>query len=312
MASVNVPDRMNELTAGAVGSVDAATEAEIGPYRKSRSKVVYGEHLAAPIHHRVPVLVPVYLPSDRLPGRASRTRCGWLSDYKERAEGFEVTSLAEIRVELCPQADGDLGTAVHVGAKDLCACGTESLEEVGMAPAVRMLRSLPGLLEQRLPLPPTVPEEVQGGGEVAVVPVVDLVQSMTPRNKYANRLPHGRQGVADMLQCGVGEANVEGAVVERQLCRISWVAPSETLLIEDNLGVVNADDFVEPAEHARPVFVVPGRPHDAAICLEFRPQPPEHGRIQRGDWIEIGTDVAGSSGSHEKASDNEIATRPQL
>jgi len=27
MASVNVPDGMNELTAGAVGSVDAATEA---------------------------------------------------------------------------------------------------------------------------------------------------------------------------------------------------------------------------------------------------------------------------------------------
>jgi len=40
MASVNVPDRMNELTAGAVGSVDAATEAEIGPYRKSRWKAM--------------------------------------------------------------------------------------------------------------------------------------------------------------------------------------------------------------------------------------------------------------------------------
>jgi hypothetical protein len=38
MAFINVPDRTNELTAGAVGSVDAATEAEIGPHRKSRPK----------------------------------------------------------------------------------------------------------------------------------------------------------------------------------------------------------------------------------------------------------------------------------
>ena len=88
MASVNVPDRMNELTAGAVGSVDAATEAELGPYRESRSKVVYGEHLAAPIHHRVPVLVPVYLPSDRTP-RASLTNPVWLAFGLQRTRrGF--------------------------------------------------------------------------------------------------------------------------------------------------------------------------------------------------------------------------------
>jgi hypothetical protein len=36
MASVNVPDTKNELTDGTVGSVDAATRAEIGPYWKSR------------------------------------------------------------------------------------------------------------------------------------------------------------------------------------------------------------------------------------------------------------------------------------
>jgi hypothetical protein len=35
-APVDVPDRMNELTDGTVGSVDAVTEAAIGPYRKSR------------------------------------------------------------------------------------------------------------------------------------------------------------------------------------------------------------------------------------------------------------------------------------
>ena len=36
MTSVNVPERMNELTDGTVCSVDAATEAGIGPYRESR------------------------------------------------------------------------------------------------------------------------------------------------------------------------------------------------------------------------------------------------------------------------------------
>jgi hypothetical protein len=36
MTSVNVPERMNELTDGTVGSVDAATGVESGPYRKSR------------------------------------------------------------------------------------------------------------------------------------------------------------------------------------------------------------------------------------------------------------------------------------
>jgi hypothetical protein len=36
MASVNVPARLNELTDGTVRSVDAATRAEIGPYRKSQ------------------------------------------------------------------------------------------------------------------------------------------------------------------------------------------------------------------------------------------------------------------------------------
>jgi hypothetical protein len=38
MASVNVPDRFNELTDRTVRSVDAAMRAEIGPYRKSRIK----------------------------------------------------------------------------------------------------------------------------------------------------------------------------------------------------------------------------------------------------------------------------------
>jgi hypothetical protein len=37
MISVNVPDRMNELTEGTVGSVDAHSGTEIGPYWKSRS-----------------------------------------------------------------------------------------------------------------------------------------------------------------------------------------------------------------------------------------------------------------------------------
>jgi hypothetical protein len=36
MTSVNVPDRMNELTDGTGGSVDAVMGATIGPYRKSR------------------------------------------------------------------------------------------------------------------------------------------------------------------------------------------------------------------------------------------------------------------------------------
>ena len=36
MTSVNVPERMNELAEGTVGSVDAATRAEFGPYWKSR------------------------------------------------------------------------------------------------------------------------------------------------------------------------------------------------------------------------------------------------------------------------------------
>jgi hypothetical protein len=36
MASVNAPDTKNELTDGTVRSIDAATRAEIGPYRKSR------------------------------------------------------------------------------------------------------------------------------------------------------------------------------------------------------------------------------------------------------------------------------------
>jgi hypothetical protein len=35
MASVNVPDRMNELNGGTGGSVDPVTGAAIGPYRKS-------------------------------------------------------------------------------------------------------------------------------------------------------------------------------------------------------------------------------------------------------------------------------------
>ncbi len=47
MASVNVPDRMNELTAGAVGSVDAATEAEIGPYRKSHELAAHRRRMKA-------------------------------------------------------------------------------------------------------------------------------------------------------------------------------------------------------------------------------------------------------------------------
>jgi hypothetical protein len=36
MTSVNVLDTMNELTDGTVRSVDAASGAEIDPYRKSR------------------------------------------------------------------------------------------------------------------------------------------------------------------------------------------------------------------------------------------------------------------------------------
>ncbi len=36
MTSVNVPDTKNERPEGTVGSVDAATGAGIGPYRKSR------------------------------------------------------------------------------------------------------------------------------------------------------------------------------------------------------------------------------------------------------------------------------------
>jgi hypothetical protein len=42
MASVNVPKRMNELTDGTVRSVDAATRADIGPYRTSGVNVSYG------------------------------------------------------------------------------------------------------------------------------------------------------------------------------------------------------------------------------------------------------------------------------
>jgi hypothetical protein len=38
MASVDVRHRFSELTDGTVRSVDAATRAEIGPYRKSRIK----------------------------------------------------------------------------------------------------------------------------------------------------------------------------------------------------------------------------------------------------------------------------------
>ena len=40
MTSVNVPEGMNDLTEGTVGSVDAAAGADIGPYRKSRVRPV--------------------------------------------------------------------------------------------------------------------------------------------------------------------------------------------------------------------------------------------------------------------------------
>jgi hypothetical protein len=40
MASVNVAERMNELTDGTVCSADATTRAEIGPYRESRIRLV--------------------------------------------------------------------------------------------------------------------------------------------------------------------------------------------------------------------------------------------------------------------------------